>query len=73
MDLYDLPTVGTESHGLQVVAVNGRTQVGVPYWGSSKMAKLEFLTADERAALKAAAASGGVGCRWKRRCGTWCH
>ena len=52
---YDLPTVGTESHGLQVVAVDGRTQVGVPYWGSSKMAKLEFLTHAERDALKAAA------------------
>ena len=57
---YDLPTVGTESHGLQVVTVDGRTQVGVPYWGSSKMAKLEFLTADERAALKAAAARPAV-------------
>ena len=60
---YDLPTVGTESHGLQVVTVDGRTQVGVPYWGSSKMAKLEFLTADEREALKVAAAppaAGGV-------------
>ena len=54
---YDLPTVGTESHGLQVVTVNGRTQVGVPYWGSSKMAKLEFLTHAERNALKNAAAS----------------
>ena len=54
---YDLPTVGTESHGLQVVTVNGRTQVGVPYWGSSKMAKLEFLTHAERDALKAASAS----------------
>ena len=57
---YDLPTVGTESHGLQVVTVDGRTQVGVPYWGSSKMAKLEFLTAGERAALKAAAARPAV-------------
>ena len=57
---YDLPTVGTESHGLQVVTVDGRTQVGVPYWGSSKMAKLEFLTADERAGLKAAAARPAV-------------
>ena len=52
---YDLPTVGTESHGLQVVRVNGRTQVGVPYWGSSKMAKLEFLTHAERDALKTVA------------------
>jgi len=52
---YDLPTVGTESHGLQVVTVNGRTQVGVPYWGSSKMAKLEFLTHAERDTLKTTA------------------
>jgi hypothetical protein len=52
---YDLPTVGTESHGLQVVTVDGRTQVGVPYWGSSKMAKLEFLTHAERDALKTVA------------------
>jgi streptogramin lyase len=52
---YDLPTRGTETHGLQVVAVNGRVQLAVPYWGSSKMAKLEFLTAEERQSLKAEA------------------
>ncbi len=51
---YDLPTRGTEAHGLQVVTVNGRVQLGVPYWGSSKMAKVEFITAEERRALKSA-------------------
>ena len=38
--------------------VNGRTQLGIPYWGSSKMAKVEFLTREERDALKAEARSG---------------
>jgi streptogramin lyase len=51
---YDLPTRGTEAHGLQVVTVSGRVQLGVPYWGSSKMAKVEFITPEERQALKAA-------------------
>ena len=52
---YDLPTLGGESHGLQVVTVNGRTQVAVPYWGSSKIAKLELRTTEELAALRAEA------------------
>ena len=54
---YDLPTRGTETHGMQVATVNGRTQLGIPYWGSSKMAKVEFLTRAERDALKAEARS----------------
>jgi len=49
---YDLPTRGTETHGMQVATVNGRTQLGIPYWGSAKMAKVEFLTREERDALK---------------------
>ena len=50
---YDLPTLGTEAHGLQVAPVNGRTQVTSPYFAAGKTAKLEFRTAEELQALKA--------------------
>ena len=36
---------------MQLATVNGRTQLGIPYWGSSKMAKVEFLTREERESL----------------------
>ena len=49
---YDLPTIGTESHGLQVATVNGRTQVAIPYWGTNKIAKLELRTKEELAKLQ---------------------
>jgi streptogramin lyase len=52
---YELPTVGTETHGMQVVTVDGRTQVAVPQWASGKMSKLEFRTREELQALKAEA------------------
>jgi streptogramin lyase len=61
---YDLPTVGTEAHGLQVVTVNGRTQVTAPYWAAGKTSKMEFRTREELQALKAEAkrmaSAGGV-------------
>ena len=50
--VYELPTIGTESHGIQVTTVRGRTQVIVPYWGSSKVAKLEVRTREELSALR---------------------
>jgi streptogramin lyase len=50
---YDLPTLGTEAHGLQVAKVNGRTQVTAPYFAAGKTAKLEFRTTEELNALKA--------------------
>lgn len=56
---YDLPTLGTEAHGLQVVTVAGRTQVTAPYWAAGKTAKLEFRTRAELQALKAEAQPGG--------------
>ena len=52
---YDLPTLGTEAHGLQVAPVNGRTQVTAPYFAAGKTAKLEFRTQAELNALKAEA------------------
>lgn len=52
---YDLPTLGTEAHGLQVTTVNGRTQVTAPYFAAGKTAKLEFRTQAELNALKAEA------------------
>lgn len=52
---YDLPTLGTEAHGLQVAKVNGRTQITAPYFAAGKTAKLEFRTAAELNALKAEA------------------
>jgi streptogramin lyase len=52
---YDLPTLGTEAHGLQVAPVNGRTQVTAPYWAAGKTAKLEFRTRQELQTLKSEA------------------
>lgn len=52
---YDLPTLGTEAHGLQVAKVNGRTQITAPYFAAGKTAKLEFRTSQELNALKAEA------------------
>ena len=52
---YDLPTVGTEAHGLQLATVNGRTQVTAPYFAAGKTAKLEFRTRGELQTLKAEA------------------
>ncbi|PYR37878.1 MAG: hypothetical protein DMF90_05325 [Acidobacteria bacterium] len=49
---YDLPTLGTEAHGLQIARVNGRTQVTAPYFAAGKTAKLEFRTEAELKALK---------------------
>jgi streptogramin lyase len=58
---YDLPTLGTEAHGLQVVTVNKRTQVTAPYWAAGKTAKLEFRTRQELQALKVEAQGSSRG------------
>ena len=50
---YFLPTIGTKTHGLQAVTVNGRTQIGMGYLGAGKVAKLEFRTREELQRLKA--------------------
>ena len=50
---YSLPTIGTKTHGLQAVTVNGRTQIGMGYLGAGKVAKLEFRTREELQRLKA--------------------
>jgi len=50
---YDLPTVGTEAHGIQLATVDGRTQLTVPYFAAGKTSKIEFRTKEELAALKA--------------------
>jgi streptogramin lyase len=49
---YDLPTVGTEAHGIQLATVNGRTQLTAPYFAAGKTSKMEFRTRDELQALK---------------------
>ena len=51
--MYQLPTLGTETHGMQVVTVNGRPMLMVPEWASGKAARLEFRTNEELQALKA--------------------
>ena len=50
---YSLPTIGTKTHGLQAVTVNGRTQIGMGYLGAGKVAKLEFRPREELQRLKA--------------------
>lgn len=50
---YFLPTIGTKTHGLQAVTVNGRTEIGMGYLGAGKVAKLEFRTRAELQKLKA--------------------
>ena len=50
---YDLPTLGTETHGLEVSTISGRTQVVVPYLAAQKTARLEFRTREELETLKA--------------------
>ena len=50
---YSLPTIGTKTHGLQAVTVNGRTQIGMGYLGAGKVAKLEFRSREELQRLKA--------------------
>ena len=50
---YFLPTIGTKTHGLQAVTVNGRTQIGMGYLGAGKVAKLEFRSREELQRLKA--------------------
>ena len=50
---YFLPTIGTKTHGLQAVTVEGRTQIGMGYLGAGKVAKLEFRTKEELQQLKA--------------------
>ena len=50
---YYLPTIGTKTHGLQAVTVNGRTQIGMGYLGAGKVAKLEFRPREELQRLKA--------------------
>ena len=50
---YFLPTIGTKTHGLQAVTVNGRTEIGMGYLGAGKVAKLEFRTREELQSLKA--------------------
>ena len=47
MPLEPLPTIGTKTHGLQAVTVNGRTQIGMGYLGAGKVAKLEFRSREE--------------------------
>ena len=54
----DMPTLGTEAHGLQVYTVNGKTEITVPYWAAGKTAKVQFRTPEELAALKAAVKKG---------------
>ncbi len=49
---YFLPTIGTKTHGLQAVTVNGRTEIGMGYLGAGKVAKLEFRTREELQRLK---------------------
>ena len=49
---YSLPTIGTKTHGLQAVTVNGRTQIGMGYLGAGKVAKLEFRSREELQRLK---------------------
>ena len=49
---FALPTIGTKTHGLQAVTVNGRTQIGMGYLGAGKVAKLEFRTREELQRLK---------------------
>ena len=49
---YFLPTIGTKTHGLQAVTVNGRTEIGMGYLGAGKVAKLEFRTRAELQRLK---------------------
>lgn len=51
--MYQLPTLGTEVHGMQVVTVNGRPMLMVPEWASGKAARLEFRTNEELQALRA--------------------
>lgn len=55
---FDMPTVGTEAHGLNLYTVNGKTEVTVPYWAAGKAAKVQFRTQAEIDALKAAAKKG---------------
>ena len=55
---YFLPTIGTKTHGLQAVTVNGRTQIGMGYLGAGKVAKLEFRTREELQRLKASLGPG---------------
>lgn len=50
---YSLPTIGTKTHGLTAVTVNGRTQIGMGYLGAGKVAKLEFRSREELQRLKA--------------------
>ena len=50
---YFLPTIGTKTHGLQAVTMNGRTEIGMGYLGAGKVAKLEFRTREELQRLKA--------------------
>ena len=50
---YSLPTIGTKTHGLQAVTVNGRTQIGMGYLGAGKVAKLEFRPREELQQLRA--------------------
>ncbi len=50
---YFLPTIGTKTHGLQAVTVNGRTEIGMGYLGAGKVAKLQFRTREELDRLKA--------------------
>ena len=45
--------IGTKTHGLQAVTVNGRTQIGMGYLGAGKVAKLEFRPREELQQLKA--------------------
>jgi len=45
--------IGTKTHGLQAVTVNGRTQIGMGYLGAGKVAKLEFRSRGELQRLKA--------------------
>ncbi len=53
MPLEPLPTIGTKTHGLQAVTVNGRTQIGMGYLGAGKVAKLEFRSREELQRLRA--------------------
>ena len=45
--------IGTKTHGLQAVTVNGRTRIGMGCLGAGKVAKLAFRAREELQRLKA--------------------
>lgn len=48
---YDLPTLGTEMRYISLLYRNGKMEVIVPYWRTSKVARMMFRTKEEMQAL----------------------